>query len=52
MSGSAAYVAERNHGGKLASLQEGAEITMTGKTEIQNQKLTKLDYDIPGLAVQ
>ena len=52
MSGSAVYVAERNHDEKVASLQESTEITMAGEIEIQNQKISKLDSDIPGLAVQ
>jgi len=51
MSGSAVYVAERNHDEKVASLQESTEITMAGEIEIQNQKISKLDSDIPGFAV-
>ena len=51
MSGSAVYVAERNHDENMATLQESTEITMTGEAEIQNEKISKLDSDIPGLAV-
>jgi hypothetical protein len=52
MSGSAVYVAELNHDKKMASLQESTEITMTGEAEIPNEKISKLDSDIPGFAVQ
>ena len=49
MSGSAVYVAERNHDEKMASLQES---TMTGEAEIPNEKISKLDSDTFGVAVQ
>ena len=52
MSGSAVYVAEQNHDKKMAPLQESTKITMTGEAETPNDKISKLDSDIPGFAVQ
>ena len=52
LAGSVAYIAERNHDEKMASLQENPEITMTEEAEIRNEKISKLDSDIPGFAVQ
>ena len=49
MSGSAVYLAEGNQDEKVASLKESTEITMTGEAEIQNEKISKLDSDIPEL---
>ena len=52
LAGSATYIADRNHDEKMASLQESPEITMTEEAEIRNEKMSKLDSDIPGVAVQ
>ena len=52
LAGSAAYIAERSHDQKMASLQESPEITMTEEAEIPNEKISKLDSDNPGFAVQ
>ena len=52
LAGSAAYIAKRNHDEKTASLQENPEITMTEEAGIRNEKISKLDSDIPDFAVQ
>ena len=52
LSGSAVIIAEQNHDEKVASVQESTAITMTAEAEIQNEKISKLDSDIPGFSVQ
>ena len=52
LAGSAAYIAERNHDEKAASLQESPEITMTEEAEIPNENISKLESDIPDFAAQ
>ena len=52
MSGSVISIAEPNQDEKRASLQESTEITIAGETEISNEKISKLDSDISGFAVQ
>jgi hypothetical protein len=52
LSGSTVFIIERNHDEQMASLQESTEITMAGEAEIPNEKISKLDSDIPGFAVQ
>ena len=52
MSGSAAYVIERNQDERTVSLQESTEITASQKTENSNLNVARTDFDNPGPAPQ
>ena len=52
LTGSTAYLIERNQDEKNASLQESSEITASQQMENANVNVSRADFDIPGVIMQ